>query len=192
MPKYSVQRKTYLNVLEEKLLVQQRLGEILPCSRPSRLEKQAGSIPRCQIKNYHLYPTSRKCPDCRRYSQRLSALRSNTAKIARQDIVHHFYEDSINDLSQKNWELRQQNEQQAKEIEYLLQQLHHTEFLYTVCQSAITSVANDFGKEHVDQETSEACLNSFSQYPQWFIYYLCQNLLSRFSAEELFHYYTYF
>jgi hypothetical protein len=166
MPKYSVQRKTYLNVLEEKLLVQQRLGEILPCSRPSRLEKQAGYFPRCQIKNYHLYPTNRKCPDCRRYSQRSSALKSFTAKIAQQDIVHHFYEDSINDLTHRNWELRQQIEQQAEKIEFLLQQLHHTEFLYTVCQSAITSVANDFGRDHTNQEASEICLNSFSQYSQ--------------------------
>ena len=135
-------------------------------SRPSRLENHPGYFPRCQMKNYHLSPTNRKCPNCRGYSQRSSALRSNTAKIAQQNIVHHFYEDTINNFYQKNWELRQQNEQQAKKIEYLLQQLHHTEFLYTVCQSAITSVANDFGKEHVDQETSEACLNSFSQYPQ--------------------------
>jgi hypothetical protein len=166
MPRYSIQRKNYLNVLEGKLLVQQRLGEILPCSRPSRLEKQAGSFPRCQIKNYHLYPTNRKCPDCRRYSQRSSALRSFTAKMAQQNIVQHFYEDSINDLTQRNWDLRQQIEQQDEKIEYLIQQLHHTEFLYTVCQSAITSVANDFGREHTNQEASEICLNSFSQYSQ--------------------------
>ena len=171
--------------------MQQRLGEILPCSRPSRLEKQAGSIPRCQIKTYHLYPTNRKFSDCRRYSQRSSAFRSFTAKIARQDIVHHFYEDSINDLYQKNWELHQQNEQQAKKIEYLLQQLRHTEFLYTVCQSTITSVADNFGKEHAGQGASEVCLTSFSQYPQWFVYYLCRSLLSRLSTEELFHYCTY-
>jgi hypothetical protein len=166
MPRYSIQRKNYLNVLEGKLLIQQRLGEIPPCSRPSRLEKQAGSFPRCQIKNYHLYPTNRTCPDCRRYSQRSSALRSCTAKRAQQNIVQHLYEDSINDLNQRNWDLRQQIEQQNEKIEYLTQQLHHTEFLYTVCQSAITSVANDFGREHTNQEASEIGLNSFSQYSQ--------------------------
>jgi hypothetical protein len=86
--------------------------------------------------------------------------------MAQQNIVQHFYEDSINDLTQRNWDLRQQIEQQDEKIEYLIQQLHHTEFLYTVCQSAITSVANDFGREHTNQEASEIGLNSFSQYSQ--------------------------
>jgi hypothetical protein len=166
MPRYSIQRKNYLNVLEGKLLIQQKLGEIPPCSRPSRLEKQAGSFPRCQIKYYHLYPTNRKCPDCRRYSQRSSALRSFTAKKAQKNIVQHFYEESLNDLTHRNCDLRKKIEQQNEEIEYLIQKLHHTEFLYTVCQAAITSVANDFGKEHTNQEASEIGLNSFSQYSQ--------------------------
>ena len=135
-------------------------------SRPSRLENHPGYFPRCQMKNYHLSPTNRKCPNCRGYSQRSSALKSFTAKIAQQDIVYHFYKESINDLNHHNWELRQKIEQQAKKIEYLLQQLRHTEFLYTVCQSTITSVADNFGKEHAGQEASEVCLNSFSQYPQ--------------------------
>jgi hypothetical protein len=166
MPRYSIQRKNYLNVLEGKLLIQQKLGEIPPCSRPSRLEKQAGSFPRCQIKYYHLYPTNRKCPDCRRYSQRSSALRSFTAKKAQKNIVQHFYEESLNDLTHRNCDLRKKIEQQNEEIEYLIQKLHHTEFLYTVCQSAITSVANNFGTEHTNQEASEIGLNSFSQYSQ--------------------------
>ena len=166
MPRYSIQRKNYLNVLEGKLLIQQKLGEIPPCSRPSRLEKQDGSFPRCQIKYYHLYPTNRKCPDCRRYYQRSSALRSFTAKKAQQNIVQHFYEESLNDLTHRNCDLRKKIEQQNEEIEYLIQKLHHTEFLYTVCQAAITSVANDFGKEHTNQEASEIGLNSFSQYSQ--------------------------
>ena len=69
-------------------------------------------------------------------------------------------------LLRENWDLRQQIEQQNEKIEYLTQQLHHTEFLYTVCQSAITSVADDFGREHTNQEASEIGLNSFSQYSQ--------------------------
>ena len=169
MPKYSIHRKTYLDILEKKLLVQQLHGDILPCSRPSKLEKQAGSVPKCQIKTYHLSPTNRKCPDCRRYSQRSSAFRSFKAKMARQDIVNHIYDDTINDLYQKNLDLKQQNEQQATKIEYLLQQLRHKEFLYTVCQSTITSVAERFGKDYASQEASRVCLNSFSQSPQWFV-----------------------
>ena len=164
MPRYSIQRKNYLNVLEGKLLIQQKLGEIPPCSRPSRLEKQAGSFPRCQIKYYHLYPTNRICPDCRRYYQRSSALRSSTAKKAQQNIVQRFYEHSINDLTDKNCDLRKKIEQQKEEIENLIQKLHHTEFLNTVCQAAITSVTNDFGEQHMNKETSEIGMNSISQY----------------------------
>jgi hypothetical protein len=93
-------------------------------------------------------------------------LRSFTAKKAQQNIVQHFYEESLNDLTHRNCDLRKKIEQQNEEIEYLIQKLHHTEFLYTVCQSAITSVANNFGTEHTNQEASEIGLNSFSQYSQ--------------------------
>jgi hypothetical protein len=85
--------------------------------------------------------------------------------MARQDIVNHIYDDTINDLYQKNLEIKQLNEQQAKKIECLLQQLRHKEFLYTVCQSTITSVAENFGKDYASQEASEVSLNSFSQSP---------------------------
>lgn len=185
MPKYSIHRKIFLDMLERELLVQQDQGTITPCSRPTRLERQAGAIPKCQIKSYAPSPTNRKCPDCRRYSQRTSAVKSFKGKMAKQDIVTNMYDDTIKDLHDQNMKLKHENEQQATKIKYLLQQINHQEFLYTACQSTIASVVKCYGKEHANHQATKVQLHRSLESIEWFVSYIIQSLSSRLYTNEL-------